>query len=813
MNDWPRHVRIYANKNNMSYQEASMNKKCKEEYQKKRKRMSPSRILSGSPKRRAKLQRRKREAREAREAEAKKSEKEARKARQSRNLARGRSSYSYDINARRLNKEELKKYEKLISLGLSPKNAILYIRISDEKYLLCLNFFENNLEIPEYYIEKLGENINDLSVDQLKFLFKLYKSKREFVSGSVWSLLKSLNKDQLKNTSNLYKESVREDSLLASSKLSKKQVENFVKIIKELRKYGSNINALDLSFVVMRLDETDDPKKFTEMFIELFKSLNDVDETFKKLGKFENLEQIKIYNKVLKKFEEYGLNSSYFLVKDITKEFNEEQLERMFEIYKILEGSGVDLTESKYDDPKYSRLNYSFKAVKNNLTIEESQREKMKIQSVDTNIKILEENGIDYHNYIDIIDEIDFQTEVNLEKFLYLVRKGLNKFKIRDALNLEEDKYQIFLDLYENHGLNYYDSYYLAKDYTPEQIDLFFKIKQDFPEISNQTIRERLLEIPEEYLGYIFDLYMSTKGINIYHSIKAIEMLDFDSIDRMLDLHVKTGINYFYLIEDIYDGLTDQQIIEAKRDRRGERLERYGGDEYDSSEEESYDRYGGGARETKSYEDFCEKYSSPEYQLSLEEISSREDEIMRKVTEFISEEITLDNLSEVFTKEVFDIIINEIDRLFFNGELLQMFQDNNCVLDICINDTCFGSVENLGGTLLGKSKYVGLEKKRYIPIEINKSVFLRDYEKFSSKDYGFGTKKCSSLLECILLIVEHELVHAIIECDCKELGSKNKKSHTHIKSGTETELSTGHTITFLEILYNRFGHTDFTYHT
>ena len=69
MTAWSDHVKKYAKKHKMSYQQANKNTECKEAYQKKKK-ISPSRILSGSPKRRAKLARRKREAREAEAREA-----------------------------------------------------------------------------------------------------------------------------------------------------------------------------------------------------------------------------------------------------------------------------------------------------------------------------------------------------------------------------------------------------------------------------------------------------------------------------------------------------------------------------------------------------------------------------------------------------------------------------------------------------------------------------------------------------------------------------------------------------------------------
>ena len=65
MTAWSDHVKKYAKKHKMSYQQANKNAKCKEAYQKKKK-ISPSRILSGSPKRRAKIGKKKKRSKRSR---------------------------------------------------------------------------------------------------------------------------------------------------------------------------------------------------------------------------------------------------------------------------------------------------------------------------------------------------------------------------------------------------------------------------------------------------------------------------------------------------------------------------------------------------------------------------------------------------------------------------------------------------------------------------------------------------------------------------------------------------------------------------
>ena len=71
-----------------------------------------------------------------------------------------------------------------------------------------------------------------------------------------------------------------------------------------------------------------------------------------------------------------------------------------------------------------------------------------------------------------------------------------------------------------------------------------------------------------------------------------------------------------------------------------------------------------------------------------------------------------------------------------------------------------------------------------------------------------GNIEVACLLEAIMLVFEHELVHAIVEFFCSEWESSNKYPGTYTG---KVSPGTGHSKTFMSILYNLFGHTDF-YH-
>ena len=67
--------------------------------------------------------------------------------------------------------------------------------------------------------------------------------------------------------------------------------------------------------------------------------------------------------------------------------------------------------------------------------------------------------------------------------------------------------------------------------------------------------------------------------------------------------------------------------------------------------------------------------------------------------------------------------------------------------------------------------------------------------------------KCYDGLECIQLIFEHELVHALMGCFC--YSEETNKKATGTWTGA-TRSGTGHSVKFMSILNNIFGHESFT---
>jgi hypothetical protein len=69
-----------------------------------------------------------------------------------------------------------------------------------------------------------------------------------------------------------------------------------------------------------------------------------------------------------------------------------------------------------------------------------------------------------------------------------------------------------------------------------------------------------------------------------------------------------------------------------------------------------------------------------------------------------------------------------------------------------------------------------------------------------------GKNNCDSILSCLVITFEHELVHGLQDCFCQKWMRTNKgPSDWTGKAGP----GSAHSKTFMSILNNTFGHTDY----
>ena len=198
--------------------------------------------------------------------------------------------------------------------------------------------------------------------------------------------------------------------------------------------------------------------------------------------------------------------------------------------------------------------------------------------------------------------------------------------------------------------------------------------------------------------------------------------------------------------------------------------------------------------------EFCAKFAAKSAKLDQAEVDARRARVMAPLREIAekTEPLTIENINKFFSTRVLNTAVDLIDEHFFDGEIRGMFAENRCCFSVCMENRC----TTTGGKCWTKGKV--------ITIKLSSKVFQKAFKK-ARKNRAVGRVPCDDILSCLVLILEHELVHALISCDCRlsgyfevpeeKLGSPVMKLQANARSG--------HSKTFMAILNNRFGHTEF----
>ena len=198
--------------------------------------------------------------------------------------------------------------------------------------------------------------------------------------------------------------------------------------------------------------------------------------------------------------------------------------------------------------------------------------------------------------------------------------------------------------------------------------------------------------------------------------------------------------------------------------------------------------------------EFCAKFAAKSAKLGQTEVDARRAKVMAPLREIAekTEPLTTENINKFFSTRVLNTAVDLIDEHFFDGEIRGMFAENRCCFTVCMENRCTST----GGKCWTKGKV--------ITIKLSSKVFQKAFKK-ARKNRAVGRVPCDDILSCLVLILEHELTHALISCDCRlsgyyevpaeKLGSPVMKLQADARSG--------HSKTFMAILNNRFGHREF----
>ena len=169
----------------------------------------------------------------------------------------------------------------------------------------------------------------------------------------------------------------------------------------------------------------------------------------------------------------------------------------------------------------------------------------------------------------------------------------------------------------------------------------------------------------------------------------------------------------------------------------------------------------------------------------------------------IDGELTIKNMKELLTEELLIEMFELYDKYYFNDKIKEWNGIGKCGWRICWADKC--SVNIFGETALEEKSKGGTT---YIKIVINDKAFIKAIENFLENEDDAMEKagiECKDILSCIQLTFEHEMIHGIMFCLCRNYmimeGPGTWKGKYHNKSA--------HSKTFMTILNNIFGHDDY----
>ena len=293
--------------------------------------------------------------------------------------------------------------------------------------------------------------------------------------------------------------------------------------------------------------------------------------------------------------------------------------------------------------------------------------------------------------------------------------------------------------------------------------DILYELRQ------RTTTDEKKIELRKEYAKIIYE-----NNQNIYPLIE----------------HLETPLNYILSTKKYEIKVSNDELEEkAKEKVKKEKVKK----EKDN-EIKDIDLYVG----NKGYE-LCKELS--ETKLSQKEIDEKRQKIYNEIIKEVKDEITEDNYKKLLKDTEMKLIFYLYDKYFFNNKLTNLSKENDCQWIICWNNRCSKTA--------GRQKCNTKGKCKIIEIELSSKVFENTIRKMKSEGLEYikmdDKIKCDSILSCLQLVFEHELVHALQDCFCQNWMYKKGPGDWPGKTGP----GSGHSKTFMSILNNTFGHIDF----
>lgn len=222
------------------------------------------------------------------------------------------------------------------------------------------------------------------------------------------------------------------------------------------------------------------------------------------------------------------------------------------------------------------------------------------------------------------------------------------------------------------------------------------------------------------------------------------------------------------------------------------------------------------------------KVTKKEKSSSVEEISNRlceelatikhdENEIVKKRKEIynvlkrkVKGDLTSGSFDIRLPNKLFTEMLELYDKKFFDNKIKKLSKEKNCRWIICWNDMCIGEAGGLCQAYADKD--TNENKCLTIKIQLNRDIFKKSLRllKRNQKLWNDGLV-CDNLLSCVQITFEHELIHGIMNCACPKYFYGRVKEQVGNWKGKSGSIQSGHGKTFMSIVNNLYGHTNWTH--
>ena len=225
------------------------------------------------------------------------------------------------------------------------------------------------------------------------------------------------------------------------------------------------------------------------------------------------------------------------------------------------------------------------------------------------------------------------------------------------------------------------------------------------------------------------------------------------------------------------------------------------------------------------YEAFCKLLA--ENKLEQDDIDGRRDYVYNKAKTYLKLDSTLltheqSSINLFFRsidrnqREFFIFLLSLYDIAFFENKLSDYLCQNACNINICWNNRCTSTAGfckyNRKDAMERERDAIDTEpttskKSLDINIELAPRVFTKAILQAHGRLLKNSGAPCSNILMCVMTTFEHELIHGLLACFCP-INIRTNINSPGIWKG-KTSPATAHSVTFMSITNNIFGHTDY----